>query len=135
MTRPISRPPADLNSFLGRKWLESLTNQSGDVSSVTDLSFILLAISSLLPNARQLVVSSNLSLADGGAGGSLTLSLNLNNANTWLQDQSVPDEAYGAPWNGSMEVPTKNAVYDKIETVVAGIPQSPSLLRNMLFGG
>ena len=32
----------------------------------------------------------------------------------------VADEAYGAGWNGSLEVPTKNAVYDKIETISAG---------------
>lgn len=35
-------------------------------------------------------------------------------------DVSVPDEAYGAGWNGSMEVPTKNAIYDKIETLGGG---------------
>lgn len=44
-----------------------------------------------------------------------TIGLNLGNANTWTQDQSVPDEAYGATWDGSTEVPTKNAVYDKIQ--------------------
>lgn len=33
---------------------------------------------------------------------------------------TVPDEAYGAGWNGSTEVPTKNAVYDKIETLGGG---------------
>ena len=33
---------------------------------------------------------------------------------TW--DLLVPDEAYGVGWNGSMEVPTKNAIYDKIQT-------------------
>lgn len=32
-------------------------------------------------------------------------------------DLEVLDEAYGAGWNGSVEVPTKNAVYDKIETL------------------
>lgn len=32
-------------------------------------------------------------------------------------DVSVPDEAYGAGWNGSLEVPTKNAIYDKIQTI------------------
>jgi len=32
----------------------------------------------------------------------------------------VTDEAYGAGWNGSVEVPTKNAVYDKIESLVVG---------------
>lgn len=29
----------------------------------------------------------------------------------------VPDEAYGAGWNASLEVPTKNAIYDKIEAM------------------
>lgn len=32
----------------------------------------------------------------------------------------VPDEAYGAGWNSSTEVPTKNAIYDKIETIASG---------------
>lgn len=32
-------------------------------------------------------------------------------------DVTVPDEVYGSGWNGSLEVPTKNAVYDKIETL------------------
>lgn len=49
--------------------------------------------------------------------GAPSLGINLNNANTWTADQSVPDEAYGSGWNGSVEVPTKNAVYDKIETL------------------
>lgn len=36
-------------------------------------------------------------------------------------DVSVPDEAYDATaWNGSLEVPTKNAVRDKIEAVILG---------------
>ena len=30
---------------------------------------------------------------------------------------TVADEAYGSGWNGSLEVPTKNALYDKIETL------------------
>jgi len=32
----------------------------------------------------------------------------------------VPDAAYGAGWNGSTQVPTKNAIYDKMETFVDG---------------
>lgn len=32
-------------------------------------------------------------------------------------DLTVGDEAYGSGWNGSTEVPTKNAVYDKIEAL------------------
>lgn len=40
---------------------------------------------------------------------------------TMSGDLAVPDEAYDATaWNGSFEVPTKNAVRDKIEAVVAG---------------
>ena len=33
---------------------------------------------------------------------------------------TVTDQAYGAGWDGSTEVPTKNAVYDKIQTLSAG---------------
>lgn len=39
---------------------------------------------------------------------------------TLTGDLVVPAEAYGAGWDGSNEVPTKNDVYDKIEAVVAG---------------
>ena len=35
-------------------------------------------------------------------------------------DVNVPDEVYGSWWNGSTEVPTKNALYDKIETISGG---------------
>ncbi len=39
-------------------------------------------------------------------------------------DITVPDEAYGVGWNANLEVPTKNAVYDKIEAVIATIPSA-----------
>lgn len=42
-------------------------------------------------------------------------------ANVFTADQSVPDEAYGSAWNGSVEVPTKNAVYDKIQTIASDV--------------
>ena len=42
---------------------------------------------------------------------------NLTDWGTFAADISVPDEAYGSGWNGSVEVPTKNAIYDKIETL------------------
>ncbi len=66
---------------------------------------------------------SDLFLASGGI-------LNFDNGNVTVThsaglltsnaDIAVPDEAYGAGWNGSMEVPTKNALYDKIETLGGG---------------
>ncbi len=52
-----------------------------------------------------------------------TIGINLSNANTWLADISVPDEVYDATaWNGSVEVPTKNALRDKIESLSGGSP-------------
>lgn len=36
---------------------------------------------------------------------------------TFTSDPIIPDEAYGSGWNGVLEPPTKNAVYDKIETI------------------
>lgn len=42
-------------------------------------------------------------------------------AGTFSGDVTVPDEAYDATnWNGSLEVPTKNAIRDKIESMGAG---------------
>lgn len=38
---------------------------------------------------------------------------------------TVPDVAYGAGWNGSGLVPTRNAVYDRIEALLAGINAAP----------
>lgn len=38
---------------------------------------------------------------------------------TFTGDIVVPAEAYGSGWNGSNEAPTKNDVYDKMETVSA----------------
>lgn len=34
---------------------------------------------------------------------------------------SVDDDAYGAGWNGSLLVPTRNAIYDKIETIASDV--------------
>lgn len=39
---------------------------------------------------------------------------------TFTSDPLIPDEAYGAGWNGSLEPPTKNAVYDKVESLGGG---------------
>jgi hypothetical protein len=35
----------------------------------------------------------------------------------------VPDVTYSDSWNGDLSVPTKNAIYDKLETALAGIPK------------
>lgn len=52
---------------------------------------------------------------------------------------TVADQVYGVGWNGSLEVPTKNAVYDKIETLPnissgAGVPAStPSKIGDIFI--
>jgi hypothetical protein len=40
--------------------------------------------------------------------------------NQSVVDLTVPDEVYGVAWDGSLEVPTKNALFDKIQTLVGG---------------
>ncbi len=46
---------------------------------------------------------------------------------TFTGDISVPDEVYNATaWDGSLEVPTKNALRDKIETLSGGSPGGTS---------
>lgn len=54
-------------------------------------------------------------------------------------DLTVADEAYGVGWNGSLEVPTKNAVYDKIETLIdADLAEIAALTRtrgDLIVGG
>lgn len=64
----------------------------------------------------QASVGTSWTVLQGNATGYLPLS-----GGTLSGDLIVPDEAYDATaWNGSLEVPTKNAVRDKIEAVVAG---------------
>jgi hypothetical protein len=72
---------------------------------------------------------------DAGAGGTVAFTILRNNSAdvTGMNfttnsgtfafsggDVTVPDEAYGAGWNSSLEVPTKNAVYDEMETRIKG---------------
>jgi hypothetical protein len=50
----------------------------------------------------------------------LSTNIYIDGAAEFTGDIIVPDEVYGTGWNGSMEVPTKNALWDKIETLGAG---------------
>lgn len=66
-------------------------------------------------------------IADGGTGSTtqnfvdITTTQTVAGSKTFSSDVSVPDEAYGSGWNGSLEVPTKNAVYDKIEAIEGAV--------------
>jgi len=186
----LARPPRDLDSFIGRKWLESITNGQETFTGIAQLDFLLVqqdpAGGGDLPNARNLEVTSEFTLTDDGGGGALTLdlsdtavtpgtyslvtvtqtgritaganptivgaiintdgslgvsgtttvtvSIDTSHANVWTVDQSVPDEAYGASWDGSLEIPTKNALYDKIETIVSGSGTTDDLRRLVCMG-
>lgn len=74
---------------------------------------------------------SDLFLGDGAVinfnAGDVTITHSANTLTVAGGVFAVPDDAYGAGWNGSLEVPTKNAVYDKIETVVAGAGATTAL--------
>jgi hypothetical protein len=48
---------------------------------------------------------------------------------TFTTPVAVPDDAYGSGWNGSVNVPTKNAVYDKIQTLVS----APTMIFATIF--
>ena len=68
---------------------------------------------------------------------SLSTKANLSGA-TFTGGISVPDETYGVAWNGSLEVPTKNALYDKIETLggvttFTGLTDTPSSLSSQNY--
>jgi hypothetical protein len=57
----------------------------------------------------------------GNTWADFTAAIMLASGGTFTGDVSVPDEAYDTTaWNGSLEVPTKNAIRDKIETLTGG---------------
>ncbi|AZZ51423.1 hypothetical protein C1I64_04780 [Rathayibacter festucae DSM 15932] len=65
-------------------------------------------------NNKVLNCDTNLYLS-AGAGASTNLTY-FNNTGMDNSAVTVPDDAYGSGWNGSLEVPTKNAIYDRIES-------------------
>lgn len=69
----MSRPPKDLTSFEGRKWLEGIS--AATLGSFTGLTFVLFTADAAAPNSRHIAVASSLTLTDGGPGGALTINL------------------------------------------------------------
>lgn len=64
--------------------------------------------------------ASGLQINDGGTFRNLvpaTGNSTIAGVKTFSSDPIVPDEVYGAGWDGSLEPPTKNAVYDRIQTL------------------
>lgn len=50
----------------------------------------------------------------------VALTIASNQVATFAADPIIPDEAYSSAWSGVLEPPTKNAIYDKIETLGGG---------------
>lgn len=65
---------------------------------------------------------SDLFLASGAVinfdASDVTLTHSTNNLTVAGGNLAVPDDAYAAGWSGSVAVPTKNAIYDKIELIL-----------------
>lgn len=74
----------------------------------------------ILLNVTNTASGSSSKLMDLQVGGTSQFNVTKAGVGTFVGDVNVPDEAYDATaWNGSLEVPTKNAVRDKIETIAS----------------
>jgi len=72
-------------------------------------------------NASAAIAGSKLQAAGVSNAGAITTGTqSIAGAKTLTSDLIVPAEVYGVGWDASNEVPTKNDVYDKIETISAG---------------
>jgi hypothetical protein len=49
-----------------------------------------------------------------------TIDINSGSTTSFNVAPLVPDDAYGSGWNGQLNVPTRNAIYDKIESILDG---------------
>jgi hypothetical protein len=64
-----------------------------------------------------------------------TGNINITGTGAFSGDVTVPDEAYHATdWNGSLEVPTKNAVRDKVELILSNYASNSNALGASLIG-
>lgn len=61
---------------------------------------------------------------DGTLEGDAALTFDTTTNTLATEIVTVTDDPYGAGWNGSTAVPTKNAVYDKIESMGGGVTEA-----------
>ena len=59
----------------------------------------------------------------------------LQDGTEFQEDITVPDEVYGPSWDDSLEVPTKNAIYDKIESLTGGTSGTDVYVTGGTFNG
>lgn len=70
-------------------------------------------------HVRSSLIGGNLYINGSGYGGDFVTFNGTSGKVFFAQDVEVSPEVYGPGWNGSNEVPTKNDLYDKIETLAA----------------
>lgn len=106
---------ANTSAALERMTLHKTGNLA--IGTATDYSVRLVSLATT-EQLRLMYDASNYVSATVGSTGAVTFDAVGTGAKfVFSDDVEVPDEAYGAGWNGSVEVPTKNALYDKIETL------------------
>lgn len=98
-----------------RVWARSTPNAFPDIRgvSISDWSF---AVGSSVTNSYALYIDSTV---DYGTNKWAIYSLSTS-PSLLTGELRVPNDVYGAGWNGNLAVPTKDAVYDKIESIIAG---------------
>jgi len=125
-TLGVSTFPADTTKFLDGFGNWNVPPGTGANTALSNLASVAINAALVLGTSDAFALGSatkmwsDLFLADGAV-------INFNAGNTTLThsaglltsnvDIVVPTEVYGAGWNGSNEVPTKDAIYDKIETL------------------
>jgi alpha-tubulin suppressor-like RCC1 family protein len=77
-------------------------------------------------------LDSDLTSAIATLNASIALKASLSGA-TFTGAVVVPYEIYGSGWNGSNQAPTKDAIYDKIESLGGG--SSDATAEHRLLGG
>ena len=121
----------------------------------TNAQYLTLAVDGTLSQERTLVgTAGQITVTDGGAGANATLALVNYNDSEWddaydwgdhsglyldLVTYDVGDDgfvdgndtAYGAAWNGDVNAPTMNAVYDEIETKEDALTNLASLVSTI----
>lgn len=131
----ISLSPKELYTYnvATQAWELLSGGGGGGVTSVTDDGNTVVVVDNSIPTAPVITfggvqVDAVTIIGDGSVGNPLEAVIPslagyvpytgaTGDVDLGSNDLSVDDEAYGAGWNGSLEVPTKNAVYDKINSL------------------